>query len=82
MIRNRGPVSADEARPGPFGLQPVNVALLVAGLAAIVLGYILLDNGSTVAAPLLLMLGYAVLVPAGLLVGLRSAGNSRSVQGE
>lgn len=82
MTQNRRPAPTDEARPGLFGLQPVNVALLIAGLAAIVLGYLLLDGGSTVAAPLLLMLGYAVLVPAGLLVGLRSPRNSKSVRGE
>ena len=54
-----------------FGLRPLNLGLLVGGLVAILVGYILLNRGSTVAAPLLLVLGYAVLVPAALLVGLR-----------
>jgi hypothetical protein len=51
------------------------VALLVGGLAAIILGYVLLSTGSVVAAPLLLFFGYAVLIPAGLLVGFRGRGD-------
>ncbi len=44
-------------------------SLLVAGgLAAIVLGYVTLAAGSTVAAPLLLVLGYAVLIPLGIIL--------------
>lgn len=46
----------------------LNLALLVAGLIAIVLGFVLLGGGSTVAAPLLLVLGFAVLVPAGIIL--------------
>jgi hypothetical protein len=46
----------------------INAIFLVAGLAAIVLGYVLLSGGSTVAAPLLLVLGYAVLVPLGIIL--------------
>jgi hypothetical protein len=40
---------------------------MAAGLAAIVVGYMLLASGSTVAAPLLLVLGYAVLIPLGII---------------
>ena len=46
----------------------INVILLVAGLGAIVLGYELLSRGSTTAAPLLLVLGYAVLIPLGIIL--------------
>ena len=49
-----------------FGVK--NVVLLATGLAAITLGYVLLAGGSTVAAPLLLVLGYVVLVPLGLIL--------------
>ena len=45
-----------------------NLILLAAGLAVIVLGYVLLAGGDTVAAPLLLVLGYAVLVPLGIIL--------------
>ena len=44
-----------------------NLAFLAAGLVAIVLGYVLLAGGSTVGAPLLLVLGYAVLIPLGII---------------
>ena len=49
-----------------FGVK--NIALLAAGLGAITLGYVLLAGGSTVAAPLLLVLGYVVLIPLGLIL--------------
>ncbi|HEX5727610.1 MAG TPA: hypothetical protein VFX98_19215 [Longimicrobiaceae bacterium] len=45
-----------------------NLALLAAGAVAIVLGYVLLNGGDTVAAPLLLVLGYAVLIPLGIIL--------------
>jgi len=44
-----------------------NLAFLAAGLVAIILGYVLLAGGSTVGAPLLLVLGYAVLIPLGII---------------
>lgn len=46
----------------------INAILLVAGLLTIVAGYMLLAQGSTVAAPLLLVLGYAVLIPLGIIL--------------
>lgn len=45
-----------------------NLAVLGAGLVSIVAGFVLLAGGSTVAAPLLLVLGYAVLVPVGIIL--------------
>lgn len=48
-----------------FSMQ--NWILLAAGLLTIVLGYVLLSGGSTVAAPLLLVLGYVVLIPLGII---------------
>lgn len=48
-----------------FSLQ--NWILLLAGLVTIVVGYVLLSGGSTVAAPLLLVLGYVVLIPLGII---------------
>lgn len=52
----------------------MNGVLFVAAAVAIGVGYLLLARGSTVAAPLLLVTGYAVLVPAGLLFGFRRGG--------
>lgn len=46
----------------------INGILLVAGFAAIALGYSLLAKGSNVAAPLLIVLGYAVLIPLGIIL--------------
>lgn len=48
--------------------SPINGVLLLAGLASIIAGYVLLASGSTVGAPLLLVLGYAVLVPLGIIL--------------
>ena len=45
-----------------------NIVLLAAGLAVITLGYWLLAQGSTVAAPLALVLGYVVLIPLGIIL--------------
>ena len=47
-----------------FGVK--NVALLSAALVALVVGYLLLAQGSTTLAPILLVLGYCVLFPLGL----------------
>jgi len=55
-----------------FGLR--NIVAFAGAAVSIVVGYLLLDRGSISAAPLLLVLGYAVLIPAGLLMGLRSRG--------
>lgn len=41
--------------------------IMAAGLASIVLGYILLGQGSISAAPALLVLGYCILVPVALI---------------
>lgn len=46
----------------------INGILLAAAFASIVAGYALLARGSTVAAPLLLVLGYAVLIPLGIIL--------------
>lgn len=60
---------ATGARGRGFRFGPVNYAVLASGFGAIVLGYVLLDGGSVTAAPLLLILGYVVLLPLGILLG-------------
>ena len=46
---------------------PVNAAFGVAGLVALIAGYVLLSRGDTTAAPLLLVLGYVVLIPLAII---------------
>lgn len=59
----------DNSRGGSAPLQftAVNAAFGVAGLLALVLGYWLLSRGSITAAPLLLVLGYVVLLPLAII---------------
>lgn len=44
-----------------------NWLLLASGLLSVIAGYWFLSNGSTVAAPLLLVLGYVILIPLGII---------------
>ena len=53
---------------GALSFSAINGILLAAGFASIVAGYVLLAQGSNVAAPLLLVLGYAVLIPLGIIL--------------
>jgi hypothetical protein len=54
-------------KEGAIRFSRWNWALLAAGAAALVAGFWTLSAGSTVAAPLLLMLGYLVLIPWGII---------------
>lgn len=78
------PEQRKDGDPTGFAFAPINYALFGAALAAIIAGYVLLSRGSVTAAPLLLVLGYIVLVPAALLVGLsrRSRGTKGASNGE
>lgn len=71
LTRFSGVNKRSKARAGTAGdslrFSKVNWLLLALGLAAIALGYVFLARGSTVAAPLLLVLGYVVLVPLGII---------------
>ncbi len=73
MVGHRG--NTGERQSSGFGLRPINYALLGGAEVAIVSGYVLLDRGSITAAPILLVFGYIVLIPAALLVGLRERRN-------
>jgi hypothetical protein len=66
---NRYPKPRNTAATAPNSLRfsPINAVLLAAGLLSITVGYVLLARGSTVGAPLLLVLGYAVLIPLGII---------------
>ncbi len=62
-----GTASHAHANEGTVRFSTVNLVLLLAGLVCIVAGYVTLSGGSTVAAPLLLVLGYVVLLPLGII---------------
>ena len=59
----RGPVETDLG----FRWGLVNTVLLGLGVAALVTGYMALARGSITLAPILLVGGYCVLIPAALL---------------
>jgi hypothetical protein len=47
---------------------PLNLALLGGAALSLAAGYLLLAQGSVTAAPVLLVLGYCVLLPLGLIL--------------
>ncbi len=53
----------------------LNSALLVLGVGALAAGYISLANGSITLAPVLLVTGYCVFIPAALLIRGAPAGS-------
>jgi hypothetical protein len=53
--------------PAALRFTRVNAALGAGGVAALVAGYWLLAQGSITAAPLLLVLGYVVLIPMAII---------------
>ena len=56
------------APQGALRFSARNGIVLLLGILSILAGYVLLADGSTVAAPLLLVLGYAVLLPLGIIL--------------
>ncbi|HSJ30613.1 MAG TPA: hypothetical protein VK933_04210 [Longimicrobiales bacterium] len=66
--RNRRKSAAAAEPHASLKFSPINGVLLVLGVAAITFGYVMLAGGSTVGAPLLLVLGYAVLVPLAIIL--------------
>lgn len=53
--------------PGSIRFSRVNWILMGLGVTCLIAGYALLARGSTVAAPLLLVLGYVVFLPLGII---------------
>jgi hypothetical protein len=58
---------SEEPDTGALRFSMQNWVLLALGMAAIVAGFVTLSGGSTVLAPLLLVLGYVVLLPLGII---------------
>lgn len=59
--------SPKQPRQPSLRWSPVNYALMGAGIVALAVGFFLLAQGSTVAAPLLLALAFVVLIPVGII---------------
>ena len=69
MARNKRSTSSAPSRgTGSLRFSRVNLMLGGAALLALALGYVLLAQGSITAAPILLVLGYVVLVPLALIL--------------
>lgn len=59
---------AAPAQRASLRFSAINALLIAAGFAAIAIGYSMLAKGSNVGAPLLIILGYAVLIPLGIIL--------------
>ena len=68
MVRKPPPSSKSAPAPASLRFSTVNLVLGVAGLIVLGLGYMLLAGGSITLAPILLVLGYVVLVPLALIL--------------
>ena len=66
--RERRAAGSASSGPAPLEFSARNAVLCAAGVAALVLGYWLLAQGSVTMAPLLLVLGYVVLLPLAILL--------------
>ncbi|MEX2582011.1 MAG: hypothetical protein WD766_01980 [Gemmatimonadota bacterium] len=66
---SKKPPSAPRAEPleGTLRFGTRNLILFALGAVAVIAGYVLLSAGSTVMAPLLLVLGYVILIPLGII---------------
>jgi len=74
------PARQRSARRGPeadlgFSWRLPNSVLLALGVGVLVVGYLALSRGSTTLAPVLLVLGYVVLIPGSLLIRGRKEGS-------
>ncbi len=65
--RPKAGVQVQRARPN-IQLKPKNWILLGVGILTIIAGYILLGSGSITFAPILLVAGYCVIIPIGILI--------------
>ncbi|MBM3314637.1 DUF3098 domain-containing protein [candidate division WOR-3 bacterium] len=64
------PATPKKVRP-QVALAPGNYILMAVALLTIAVGFIILARGSITAAPILLVLGYCVLVPLSLMLTFR-----------
>jgi hypothetical protein len=69
--QNKSAQAKAERQGGSFLLGQRNALLLMVGILIIVIGYFLLGRGSITAAPLLLVLGYCVVVPLSIILWIK-----------
>ncbi|MGD2121040.1 MAG: hypothetical protein PVJ76_04815 [Gemmatimonadota bacterium] len=55
-------------RKAPLRFSTINGVLAAAGIFTVALGFFLLSKGSITAAPLLLVLGYVILLPLAIIL--------------
>ena len=63
-------------REGSLSMSSRNVLMLFVGIIIIAIGYFLLGRGSITAAPLLLVLGYCVVVPLSIILWVKRSDRS------
>jgi hypothetical protein len=74
---------ARQRREGSFVMGSRNVLMLMTGIIILVIGYFLLGRGSVTAAPLLLVIGYCVVIPLSIILWVkRPEGKDQQETGE
>ena len=68
------------SREGSLVLGRRNVLMLVAGIVIVLLGYLLLGRGSITAAPILLVMGYCVVIPLSIILWSRGPDDRRQTK--
>jgi hypothetical protein len=68
MGTKTGTSEAEGGTRASLQFSAINGILGVAGVLAVALGYFLLSQGSITAAPLLLVLGYVILLPLAIIL--------------
>jgi len=59
------------------GFSAANIRILIVSIVVIIAGFVLLSRGSVTLAPILLVLGYCVLVPISIIYRSRGGGDGR-----
>ncbi|MBN1150870.1 hypothetical protein JXA84_06600 [candidate division WOR-3 bacterium] len=54
-----------------IGLTTINYLIIAVGVLSVIIGYVFLRRGSITLAPILLIAGYVVLIPLGLILNFQ-----------
>jgi hypothetical protein len=68
MGTNQGFSDTEGGPKAPLQFSAINGILFVTGILTVALGYFLLSQGSITEAPLLLVLGYVILLPLAIIL--------------